>query len=202
LYNCCQEQIKQYDEKLGEFFRWFVEPELYKDTVVIITSDHGTSLREHGWVGHVQNCYEEIIRVPLFVYSPNIKGIQTIADIVSTVDIASTVLETDKFGDGVNLFRREKDRAVFFEFTRDKDPAGTKEKALADSFYPKTSFIRGVRHGNFKYIYNKTVKGEVMRELYDLSNGHVENENFLVHNEELENKYLAMLKETFGGKKF
>jgi len=202
LYKCCKAQIKQYDKKLGKFFQWLVESRLYENTVVILTSDHGSCLREHNWVGHVQNCYEEIIRVPLFVYSPGMARLQTVSDIVSTVDIAPTVLGVDRFGDGINLFRREKDRAVFFEFTRDKDPAGNKQEALADSKYPKTSFIRGVRHQSFKYIYSRTVKDEVIRELYDLSKGHVEDGDSLVHSESYEKKYLTVLKETFGEQGF
>lgn len=198
LYECCCEQVKQYDEKLGTFLNWLVAVKLHENTTVILTSDHGTCLWDHNWVGHVQNVYEEIVRVPLVVCTPEVKGLHTVTDIVSIVDIAPTILGQDRFGDGVNLFNRQKDRAVFFEFTRVKDPAGNKAKALADPRYPRTRCVRGVRHQNFKFIFKKTIKDEATTELYDLSNTHVEDDRSRLHNKVYETKYLAMLKETFG----
>jgi arylsulfatase A-like enzyme len=40
------------------------------DSLVIITSDHGQLLGEHGWIGHGVFLYDELIRVPLMVKYP------------------------------------------------------------------------------------------------------------------------------------
>src|SRR5262249_5549918 len=36
-------------------------------TLVVITSDHGEEFFEHGWKGHDESLYEEVLRVPLIL---------------------------------------------------------------------------------------------------------------------------------------
>jgi arylsulfatase A-like enzyme len=43
---------------------------LYDDSVIVITSDHGDSLGEHGRWGHAYTLFPEIVRVPLIVHLP------------------------------------------------------------------------------------------------------------------------------------
>ena len=38
-------------------------------TIVIVTSDHGEGFHDHGLVGHANSLYDELMRVPLIVYS-------------------------------------------------------------------------------------------------------------------------------------
>lgn len=64
---------------------------LPENTVVVVTSDNGFSLGEHGWVGK-SALWEEVIRVPLVISGPRIP-VGTSPRIVSTVDIARTLAE-------------------------------------------------------------------------------------------------------------
>lgn len=43
-------------------------------TIIILTSDHGEEFQEHGRMLHTQN-YEELMRVPLFVSLPEMRGL-------------------------------------------------------------------------------------------------------------------------------
>lgn len=162
------EQNMQWDEEqLAKLFQWFVDVGLYKDTAIFFMSDHGISLGEHGTpVGHGLGCHEEIIHVPLYVYWPKENPkFEVIDDLVSIVDIMPTILGEDCVGDGVNLFRRKKDRAVFFEFKRQRNVKGVGKEFRELPSYE--IFIRGVRWKTCKLIYSRDVKGVVKIELYD-----------------------------------
>ncbi len=58
--------IQYVDEVLGDFLGQVPE-----DTVIAVLSDHGELFGEHGLQGHPGCLYNEIIRVPALVYSPN-----------------------------------------------------------------------------------------------------------------------------------
>jgi arylsulfatase A-like enzyme len=58
------------DGRIGELVESLRDEGVLDDTVVILTSDHGDSLGEHGYLGHRLYLYEELIRVPLVVRYP------------------------------------------------------------------------------------------------------------------------------------
>lgn len=62
------------------------------NTIVIITADHGDEFGEHGRFGH-QSLYDGIIRVPLVIAGPGIKGSTLVKQQVSLLDLAPTVCE-------------------------------------------------------------------------------------------------------------
>jgi arylsulfatase A-like enzyme len=66
---------------------------LDRNTLVIITSDHGEEFLEHGEGGHGKNLYQETVRVPLVVKLPgHLKG--TIPDLpMSLIDVMPTILD-------------------------------------------------------------------------------------------------------------
>ncbi|MCP4679040.1 MAG: sulfatase-like hydrolase/transferase [Deltaproteobacteria bacterium] len=65
-------------------------------TLLIVTSDHGEELFDHGELGHRKNSslYQELIRVPLIIYLPGGRAAGTVIDTpVSVIDIYPTVLD-------------------------------------------------------------------------------------------------------------
>lgn len=200
LYKLCEVQAQQYDLKLKLFLEWFVEQKLYRDTCVIITSDHGDALREHKWVGHAVHCYEEIIHIPLYFYHPDVESYKEVNDPVSLIDLTPTILEMEKYGDGVNLFHHSSERIIFFELTRLDDPF-KEEKKLRFSMedFIKDVFWRGLRYRNHKFMYIRGKDNRNRTELYDFSNSREEKPETLCHDAELEQRYLNILKKKFGG---
>jgi arylsulfatase A-like enzyme len=65
----------------------------FSDAVVIVTSDHGEEFQEHGARGHGKTLFEESIWVPLIVLPPGAGAPGDVDRLVSSVDIAPTVLE-------------------------------------------------------------------------------------------------------------
>jgi arylsulfatase A-like enzyme len=65
-------------------------PLLTKNTILIITSDHGEAFMEHGKLGHT-TLYNEILRVPLIMSVPHMPA-RKINTPVETIDIYPTTL--------------------------------------------------------------------------------------------------------------
>ena len=82
------------DRWLGNFLDKMDELGLMEDTLLVVLSDHGISLGEHGFTGKVARAiYPELIDVPFFVRHPEGKGAgQTSGHYASTHDVAPTVL--------------------------------------------------------------------------------------------------------------
>lgn len=62
-----------------------------KDTIVVVTGDHGEAFFEHGFGQHGSELYEETIRVPLIMHLPG-QAPRSIDGVASHVDVAPTVL--------------------------------------------------------------------------------------------------------------
>jgi arylsulfatase A-like enzyme len=172
-------QVHQYDtEKLSKFWKWFEEKELYKDTMVLLLSDHGEEYWEHEWVGHVANCYEGIVKIPLIMYNPDYyPKLDVDTKLHSIVDIPATVLNQAEFGDGLNLAVSNSKRVVFFEFLRKARP-WTPRHTLT----PKKVKIRGLRYGKWKLLYTKNMNGAYSYELYNVDKDPREEDNLIRNN--------------------
>ena len=64
----------------------------YDDTVIVVVSDHGQGLGDHGWFPH-RLLYQEQIRVPLIVRVPGGRRGVTVPDLVRGIDVLPTILE-------------------------------------------------------------------------------------------------------------
>lgn len=62
-----------------------------KDTVIILQSEHGETIGEHGYIAHY-DIWDEAIHVPLIISSPAIKSASRSDVLVSGVDILPTIL--------------------------------------------------------------------------------------------------------------
>ncbi|MCA9529666.1 MAG: sulfatase, partial [Myxococcales bacterium] len=64
---------------------------LGSDVIVVVTSDHGEELRDHGGVGHGSSLYDEQARVPLIIAVPGVPA-RRVRDQVELIDLAPTLL--------------------------------------------------------------------------------------------------------------
>ena len=58
------------DERLGDLFAELQKRGLLDHTLIIVTSDHGEGLGEHGLFDHGESLYRNEIRVPLVIVPP------------------------------------------------------------------------------------------------------------------------------------
>jgi arylsulfatase A-like enzyme len=80
------------DQELSRLWEYLERQDLMRDTIVVVTSDHGESLYEHGLVGH-SSLYDHDLLVPLVIAAPlrSARGRRVNAQ-VRSVDIAPTLL--------------------------------------------------------------------------------------------------------------
>ena len=167
--------ISQYDGEilwtdalLGRLWSLLDELNLWEDTAVVVTSDHGEEFFEHGTKGHRNNLYEESVRVPLILRAPG-REPRRDGRIASLIDVFPSVLEIAGVEavpphHGRSLLRPapEPQPPIFFELKTEwvvKNPA-TGERGVA------TDLWLAVRDGDHKLVLERN---EQRRELYDLA---------------------------------
>jgi arylsulfatase A-like enzyme len=121
---------------------------LEKDSVVMITSDHGQEFYEHGNFGHRAQYYDEILHIPLIIHGGPVK-VQC-DDMRSQLDIPPTILECYDIAPpanycGSSLFSGPINDCVISESSHNE-----KGLFLVDS--PPTCASYAVRTKTFKYI--------------------------------------------------
>ena len=83
------------DRQLGRVLDVMDELDLWKDTMLIVNTDHGFFLAEHAYWGK-GGCpnYEELVHTPLFIWDPRSarQGVRCPA-LVQTIDLAPTLLD-------------------------------------------------------------------------------------------------------------
>ena len=87
------------DHLLGQLLDVFDAQELWRDTALAVTTDHGFLLGEHDfWAKNRMNLYQEVAHIPLLVHDPRAPAApgESCAALTQTTDLAATFL--DLFG--------------------------------------------------------------------------------------------------------
>jgi arylsulfatase A-like enzyme len=88
------DSIRYVDQSVDELMAELARRGFADNTLVIVTSDHGESLGEHGLESHGAALYRELIRVPLVLWFPTrIPSGQRVAEEVSSGAIPATVMD-------------------------------------------------------------------------------------------------------------
>ena len=93
-----QQALVDYDVGVGNVLSAMWGAGLTERTVVVVLSDHGEALYEHGALGHGDLLWEEVARVPMLIVSPTASGARRVTRAVSTLDVAPTVLDLAGIG--------------------------------------------------------------------------------------------------------
>jgi arylsulfatase A-like enzyme len=84
------------DTYVGLFLEGLQQQGLWEDTIVIVTSDHGEDMQDHGYYNHRTLIYDSTTRVPFLVgggaLPPEARGTVR-GDLVSAVDLVPTVMD-------------------------------------------------------------------------------------------------------------
>ncbi|HBL25617.1 MAG TPA: hypothetical protein DD490_02150 [Acidobacteria bacterium] len=101
-------EIRYVDRHIGALLA-AIDPEVLKNTLIVLTSDHGEELYDHGGWKHGQTLYDEQIHVPLIVrWDGHIRPGTRLAGTVRLLDLAPTLVaaaggKADPAWAGVNL---------------------------------------------------------------------------------------------------
>jgi arylsulfatase A-like enzyme len=81
------------DAQIGKLFDELASRGLLENTLVVITSDHGEELGEHGLFGHGRSLYGQEVHVPLLILHPGGPRGRVVHDPVSLRDLPATFLD-------------------------------------------------------------------------------------------------------------
>ena len=92
-------ELRETDQLLGQFFGWLLAQPWGKNTVVMLTADHGEAFGEHGLLNHGFAPYRVLSHVPLLLHFPDRahRGLRVKAPVASA-DIMPTLLEIGRYG--------------------------------------------------------------------------------------------------------
>ncbi|MEZ5978944.1 MAG: sulfatase-like hydrolase/transferase [Planctomycetota bacterium] len=86
------ENVLWTDSGFGRLIRTWSQHRRLSNTILVIVSDHGEQLGEHGWFGHGVGAYAELTRVPLIIVVP--KGPNGVIETpVELAAVPATILE-------------------------------------------------------------------------------------------------------------
>ncbi|WP_300331198.1 sulfatase-like hydrolase/transferase [Fusobacterium sp.] len=156
------------DSIVGKVVKLLKEKNMYDDTMIVFTADHGDHLGQHKMFQKME-MYEQAIKVPLIMKIPNIKS-KKIKTNVSHLDVVPTILDflgIDSKGyefDGESLKDkiiedRMEDKYVYSQYSGNQVSVGDLRRCVVGE--------------NFKYVWDNE-NGE---ELFDLVNDQLEENN-------------------------
>src|ERR1017187_10139871 len=158
-------EIAYADHELGSLLTFLKQNHLYDPSLIVMLSDRGESLGEHGEDEHGFFVYNATVHVPLIVKPPAGSGITAgrMSEPVETAAVAPTLLELAGVKDAIEA--QFQSRALLGKKLGEKRVE--KDPAYSETFYPFSSFgwspLHGLESGRFHYI--EAPKPE----LYDLA---------------------------------
>jgi arylsulfatase A-like enzyme/Flp pilus assembly protein TadD len=162
-------EIAYTDHCIGQVVSGLKKQNLYDSTLIIITSDHGEALGEHGEDTHGYFVYQGTIHVPLIIRIPGTSTPKVIADAVDLTDIMPTILSL--------LDKEIPDHVTghdLSDYLLSDDPKQKPREHYCESLEPENYECTGFRSlisGQWKYIHS------AKPELYNLATDPKEVEN-------------------------
>ncbi|MFW5966231.1 MAG: sulfatase [Persicimonas sp.] len=94
IINLYKNEITFNDRAFGKLREGLEEADMWDDTMIVITSDHGEEFWDHGGVGHGRGVHQEMVHVPIMFYYPPLFPEDTTVDAgADVIDIYPTILD-------------------------------------------------------------------------------------------------------------
>jgi len=200
LYALYDGEVAFTDALIGEVFAELRARNLWRNTLVIFTSDHGDSLGEHGFFSHGNCLYEPLIHVPLIIRLPGVfpQGVK-IASPVQHIDVFTTILGILKINPASLETKEVKYQGVDLRHLEDSPRLIASELAYIQPSVPipstwaagQPSAIKAIKWDDYKYLrYDNGYE-----ELFDLATDPREERNLVSSKPELVNQFRKRLLE-------
>jgi arylsulfatase A-like enzyme/predicted negative regulator of RcsB-dependent stress response len=145
-----QGEVAAADRALGELLAALEERGLLDGTLVLVVSDHGESLGEHGELTHGLFLYQSTLHVPMLAAGPGVRPGHVVHAPVGLVDVAPTLLDAVDLaagepGDGESLWPAM------------SGMEGRRGRGIyAETFVPRYDYgwseLRALRRDGLKYV--------------------------------------------------
>lgn len=186
--------IRQIDDVVAGLLGRLEALDLTRNTLVIVTSDHGEEFLEHGSVLHGRTQYDEVLRVPLLVRGPGVPAGLRLSEPGSLIDVVPTILgllgvSAPPGLDGEDLSRIWRDGSGAFLRDRFLFAEADWRNRIPDA-------TRSVRYREFKLVYDRS-NGEAR--LFHLTHDPAETTDVRAEHPELARLLQARLEEFMQG---
>ena len=144
--------ITENDHEIGRIIAYLKENNLYENTVIVYTADHGDFAGYHGLMAKGVSIYDAIHNIPMVIRFPDGPRGEENNDLVESVDVYPTLcalagVEVPDGVDGKNIYK-------------DKKVSSDKEAAFCEA-----NGIAAIRTKKFRMVHHSHLKEH---ELYDL----------------------------------
>ena len=163
-------EIAYADEIVGRLVRYLKSHQLYDRSTIVLLSDHGEGLGDHGEQEHGLFVYEEAIHVPLVIKQEgNAAAGRRVRDIVQHIDIVPTILDLVKAPVPGNL--RGRSLKPLLDGAAHLPEQAVYSEAMYSRYHFGWSELTALTDGRFRYI------KAPHEELYDLERDPHERDN-------------------------
>jgi arylsulfatase A-like enzyme/Tfp pilus assembly protein PilF len=155
-------EIAYADHELGRLINYLKKKSLYDHTAIVLLSDHGESLGDHGEKEHGFFIYNSTVRIPLIVKPSAGSGSKPgrVSRPVESIAVTPTLLQLAGISD---VIEKQFQSLGLLASRAENDDAA----AYSETFYPFSSFgwnpLHGLETGRYHYIDAPTP------ELYDVT---------------------------------
>ncbi|MBZ5722690.1 MAG: sulfatase-like hydrolase/transferase [Acidobacteriia bacterium] len=182
------------DAQVGRLIQFLKDKGLYKNTLIVLSGDHGESLGEHGEQTHGFFIYNATLHVPLIFHLPGQPTSHAVSEIVNLADLMPTILQVLK----VDVPSQVQGRSLLPLMMA---KPGEARGLYAETFLPRLHFnwseLRGVETENYHFI------DAPKPELYDLTKDPGETQNLFAEKkavaEEMRAKLTALIRQYSAG---
>mgnify|MGYP001984153158 FL=1 len=157
--------IKQIDDQLGVLFNWMKKANLFDNTMIVFTSDHGDYLGDH-WMGEKDLFHDQSVKVPLIIYDPRkeakVSEGRESNQLVECIDLAPTFLDFFNIKDKPHILEGRGLKEILHS---NEDPKDWREYAISEYDYstrqarhiignePDKAQLFMIRDSRWKYIF-------------------------------------------------
>ncbi len=135
-------ELNYVDFMIGNLIDWLRARNLYDETLIIITSDHGEHLGENGRFSHQLSIEQELLSVPLIIKYPDSANADIVIDnpLVSNIDIYQTIIAA--VGD---LTKRAQYDSFSVDLTRLITQGVINRRQLFSELYFSDAYLRQIK---------------------------------------------------------
>ena len=144
-------EIAYTDAMFGEVIDHLSAKNELDKTLVVVTSDHGEALGEHGESTHGLFIYDATTHVPLIMSHPRLPSGERIDDVVGLVDVAPTAFDLLGVAYGADFDGRSLAGRML-----SADASVEERPAYSEAMFPRISFgwseLRALRGPSWRYV--------------------------------------------------
>jgi choline-sulfatase len=169
-------EVAYADQQLGRLIAHLEVHNIYSRTLILLTSDHGEGLGEHGEQQHGLFIYNSTVHVPVILKPPASFSLsrRRVDQVVNSVDIAPSLVQFCHFPAADSAAFQGRSLLPLLK----SSSAGSARDTYSESLYPRSSFgwhsLHGIETDRYHYIEARTA------ELYDLDKDPKETRNVIV----------------------